>query len=68
MNTKPKLRKEAEINLRELFSRDTYPFQSCINCIYFKENETCDLAKQRPPAKVIIFGCNSYSDVNEIPF
>ncbi len=66
---KPKLRKEAEINLRELFSRDTYPFQSCINCKNFNHGkETCDLANQRPPAKIIVFGCVQYEDNQDIPF
>ena len=75
---KPKLRKEAELDLRSAitgaiwaqFNRnDIYPFQSCINCVNFVEQtEKCTLAQQRPPARVIVFGCQCYVDNQEIPF
>lgn len=33
----------------------------CPNCVHFDTgSEHCGLAKQRPPAKVIAFGCASY--------
>ena len=42
---------------------------SCINCINFKEQqELCGLVNQRPPAKVIALGCDSWEDKDEIPF
>lgn len=75
---KPKFRKEAELDLRgaiqgaiwSQFNRtDIYPFQSCINCIHFKENETCGITNNiRPPAKIIVFGCDRYCDIQDIPF
>jgi hypothetical protein len=34
---------------------------TCVNCIHFDEpSEVCALAGQRPPARVIAYGCNSY--------
>jgi hypothetical protein len=58
---KPKLRKEAEIDLRAAitgaiwsqFNRnDIFLFQNCLSCINFREaTELCGLANQRPPAK-----------------
>lgn len=75
---KPKFRKEAEIDLQsaitfaiwaQLNRKDIYPFQSCLSCIHFKEQtEICNLANQRPPAKIIVFGCNSYVDNQDVPF
>jgi len=65
---KPKFRKEAEVNLRELFNKDTYPFQSCINCLNFTKQELCKLVNERPPAQVIVFGCPQYFDIQEIPY
>lgn len=41
-------------------------FRNCTECMYWKsDGEMCDLYKQRPPAQVIIDGCDSF-DV--IPF
>jgi hypothetical protein len=44
--------------------------QSCLTCASFDEaNETCRKhANQRPPARVIAFGCPDYFDLNEVPF
>lgn len=44
--------------------------RSCITCINFKEDvELCDIYKQRPPARIIAKGCESYSNISEdIPF
>jgi hypothetical protein len=42
---------------------------SCISCTYFNEAmEHCSKFKQRPPARVIAFGCEAYLDGEEIPF
>lgn len=75
---KPKFRKEAELDLRGAinaaiwaqFNRlDIFPFRSCINCTHFDHTkEICVLANQRPPAKVIVFGCRMHEDVKDIPF
>ena len=41
--------------------------KTCVHCIYFDQNsETCALAGQRPPAKVIAFGCARWEQ--DIPF
>ena len=72
MNTKPTLRLEAHLNLKSTLERvfkESFPFQSCINCLHFNEKEEiCKLYKARPPARVIVFGCSSYADVDEVPF
>lgn len=42
---------------------------SCLNCINFRETkEECGLAKQRPPARIIAYGCKMWEDVDLIPF
>lgn len=43
---------------------------SCLSCEYFIEtpDEICDAYKQRPPARVIAFGCPTYKDKDPIPF
>ena len=34
---------------------------TCLNCFHFTEgSELCDLAKARPPARVIAFGCKEF--------
>jgi hypothetical protein len=44
-------------------------YQSCLNCLNFNENEEiCNLCNQRPPAKVIAYGCPQWADIKEIPF
>ena len=46
-----------------------FPFRNCLNCELFKEKEEiCIPAKQRPPARVIAYGCESHIDKDEIPF
>lgn len=43
---------------------------SCLSCKQFDESaEVCNLyQRQRPPARVIAFGCSSYADDDDIPF
>jgi hypothetical protein len=43
---------------------------SCLSCVHFKEHEgeLCNLYKQRPPAKVIAAGCESYMDNRGVPY
>jgi predicted component of type VI protein secretion system len=39
---------------------------TCLNCLNFDEaTETCALAKARPPARVIAYGCPSF---DSLPF
>jgi hypothetical protein len=41
--------------------------RTCLNCEHFDEpNEQCNLYNQRPPARIIAFGCDSY--VDKVPF
>lgn len=42
--------------------------RTCLTCDHFKEvnGEVCGVYNQRPPARVIAFGCETYE--NEIPF
>lgn len=45
--------------------------QSCLTCDFFKEKEeVCTkYNNQRPPARIIAFGCPTYANINEdIPF
>lgn len=40
--------------------------RNCITCEFFNmSSEICSLAQKRPPAKVIVFGCENYS---QFPF
>ncbi len=40
---------------------------SCVNCMDFNhQDETCELAKVRPPANVVVFGCPKWTP--DIPF
>lgn len=42
---------------------------TCVRCINFDEKvEICRLAKVRPPAKVIAYGCPEFFDKDEIPY
>lgn len=41
--------------------------RSCIKCTQFEEStEICRLAGSRPPARIIVLGCEKYSE--EPPF
>lgn len=73
----PKLRFDAYYDLQSAVVKalneveeQNHIYRSCINCINFREhqNEICGLANQRPPAKVIVFGCQMWEDKDEIPF
>lgn len=73
---KPKLRIDAYYDIQSALvealtktSMQNPIYQSCINCDNFNEPlELCKLANQRPPARVICFGCKSWSDKDMIPF
>lgn len=63
-----KLRSDAFYELKELVEKLEPIYRSCINCEHFDEpNEKCKLYNQRPPARVIAYGCEEYEDI-EIPF
>lgn len=41
--------------------------KTCISCNSFDEStETCKMFEQRPPARIIAFGCEHFND--DIPF
>jgi hypothetical protein len=46
--------------------------RNCTNCRHFDMSlptlETCNKYKRRPPATVIVDGCDSHDDVYDIPF
>lgn len=44
--------------------------ESCVNCVNFDEpKELCRKFQQRPPARIIAYGCTDYEDVETtIPF
>ena len=72
----PKLRPDAKYDIGsavqhavgELLTKTDYIYQGCINCNNFNQTlELCKLANQRPPAKVIVFGCPKW-DFDGIPF
>lgn len=68
-----KIRSDAEYAIRDAlnYAVETHKpiYQSCINCEHFDElnGEICKLAKARPPARVIAYGCEQWCDM-EIPF
>lgn len=68
----PKLRIDAAYDLRpallQVLETTDYIYQGCINCENFNETlELCKLANQRPPIRVILFGCPKW-EFNGIPF
>lgn len=51
------------------YKTNFFPFKNCLNCIHFNEDdEICKWYKQKPPARVIAYGCESHDDIEEIPF
>lgn len=73
---KPRLRTDAYYDiqgiivsaLRDIAAKN-HIYTSCINCVNFREqSELCGLAMQRPPARVIVFGCDYWEDKDQIPF
>jgi len=72
----PKLRLEQYYDLRSLI-RDAVmqtlvkdcAYESCLVCEKFDEtNELCNIVNQRPPARIIAYGCPSFTDNEQPPF
>ena len=80
MKIEPKLRNNFETELYQIYrnvllstirntAKFAYPFKSCINCNHFNDKkEICLLANSRPPAPIIVYGCDSHIEKNDIPF
>lgn len=67
-----KLRHDATYDIRhaleEVLGKTDYIYAGCINCENFTEtSELCKLANQRPPVRVLLFGCPKW-EFNGIPF
>lgn len=75
-NSKPTLRDETRIDIlayirgieRKITDAKQFPFRNCLNCQHFTVMEICKLANQRPPAKVICYGCDLHDDIEGLPF
>lgn len=75
--TKPTLRDETRIDIyayiegvkRIIIDPKQFPFRNCLNCQNFSEvTEVCKLANQRPPARIICYGCEFHDDIKGVPF
>jgi hypothetical protein len=72
----PKLRIEQHYDLRSLINeavanvlKSDSAYESCLVCEKFDEkNELCKLANQHPPARIIAYGCPSFTDKEQPPF
>ena len=64
---KTKLRLEIKLAILDVLEKQ-YPMQSCINCDHFDKDEKCKLFDARPPAKIIVSGCEKWQDKDLIPF
>ena len=63
LSTKEIVRRLSEVIILELNAGRT----NCVLCEHFTlETEICKIANVRPPAKVIVHGCSSFSEV--VPF
>jgi hypothetical protein len=76
--TTPILRNEQYVDFKSCVDRvvtdyiknpAAYPFQTCLNCMYWKpEQDLCGKWNAKPPAEIIVFSCPDYKDDGEIPF
>ncbi len=54
--------------IRETLLKEKPIYQNCLNCENFDHaTEFCKLANQRPPAKIIVYGCPKW-EYDAIPF
>lgn len=82
-DTKLKLRRAGEYELQSKLAailpsilKEVTPsnmlFQSCLICEYFQESEVCKMFNVRPPARIIVFGCEKFKENDrlgdEVPF
>ena len=43
-------------------------FRNCGKCSYWQEGRGCSLYQALPPVRIIVVGCDSFNDTDEIPF
>jgi hypothetical protein len=43
-------------------------FKTCVTCCHLVKDDICKRANVRPPAFVIVRGCEHYFDNDDIPF
>lgn len=69
---KSRIRHEAKSSIQlalENAFQNIYIYQCCLNCENFVEiNETCILAKARPPVRILTYGCEKWTERDTIPF
>jgi hypothetical protein len=54
----------ATANLIHRFMVDRYAVSTCLNCTNFNEKEElCKKASSRPPAEVLVYGCEAWDDI-----
>lgn len=74
MKQKPIVRHEAKATLQLVIQtaierEHNYLYQCCLNCENFVEKtELCSLVNKRPPAKIIVYSCEHWSERDQIPF
>ena len=45
------------------------PYKNCLNCEHWKYTEDlCGLYKAKPPTEILVYGCDSHKDDQDIPF
>ena len=64
---KAKMRTEVRLAILDVLEKES-PLQSCINCEHFQADEKCKLFNARPPAKIIVYGCEKWIGKDEIPY
>lgn len=66
---KPTLKPDGLYDLKYLFEQKLKPiYKSCVSCEHWEEEkELCKLNNLRPPARVIVYACELWVDM-EIPF
>ncbi len=68
---KAKMRTEVRLAILDVLEKES-PLQSCINCEHFELQPTtlekCKLFNARPPARIIVYGCEKWMEKDEISF
>ena len=47
----------------------TLPYRNCLNCEHWKyTDDLCGLYGAKPPTEILVYGCDSHKDDQDIPF